>query len=541
MENKDTHYECVIIGGGPAGLQMAYFLQKFRVNYVVYEKGPTVGSFFQEYPRQRRLISYNKVHCGDVEEGAEYRLRFDWNSLLIEDGFEPFKEFSTDMFPHASAMVSYLGAFAQKYELNVEYNTDVKLVSRENQCFVLSVLGRRVTCNTLYMATGVRPKPVPRYLKHVAESVGAQLSSYDTMSMDLERYKNKHVCIVGSGNAAFEVATHINAVAAGIMLVGPAKVGWRSHYPGFLRSVNMQLVDTFYLKVNNAWYIPPPNDGDQHEVGSHVCLHLHNDLIKWAGRGKVDLILYCGGFQWAPDMFDNESCMPALDTHGYPSMDDTYQSTNVKGLYFIGTLMQGSDYKLGSSTFIHGFRYNIRWLAQHNHGQLTRRSFGDKERVLSHIVHRINNSSCLPLRYEFYCDWLEFTESGFNYVEDVPISYAKVLARSTPRSWILYMGYASEFDWNFRQREFYHPRDASKCVFLHPIIIYHNQGHVEEFHIGESPTLQFSDPDAHILPMRIYLEYAIQKRTDKQNVDYEVSCIQIPPILERHALAEHSC
>ena len=31
-------YQYIIIGAGPAGLQTAYFLQKYNVNYIILEK-----------------------------------------------------------------------------------------------------------------------------------------------------------------------------------------------------------------------------------------------------------------------------------------------------------------------------------------------------------------------------------------------------------------------------------------------------------------------------------------------------------------------
>ena len=55
-------------------------------------------------------------------------------------------------------------------------------------------------------------------------------------------------------------------------------------------------------------------------------------------------------------------------------MTAEYESTNVPGLYFAGTLSHGKDFKRASGGFIHGFRYNVRVLARtlemHNHGVL---------------------------------------------------------------------------------------------------------------------------------------------------------------------------
>lgn len=62
-----------------------------------------LGSFFEKYPRHRKLISINKRHTGSTNK--EFNLRHDWNSLLSDDDRMLFKEFSKDMFPHADTYV----------------------------------------------------------------------------------------------------------------------------------------------------------------------------------------------------------------------------------------------------------------------------------------------------------------------------------------------------------------------------------------------------------------------------------------------------
>lgn len=77
------HRDYCVLGAGPAGLQMAYFLQRAGRDYAVFERAPRPGSFFTRYPRHRKLISINKRHTGKAN--AEFNLRHDWNSLLSHD------------------------------------------------------------------------------------------------------------------------------------------------------------------------------------------------------------------------------------------------------------------------------------------------------------------------------------------------------------------------------------------------------------------------------------------------------------------------
>lgn len=78
-ETKDY---CVI-GAGPGGLQMGYFLQRAGRDYIIFERANTSGAFFVKYPRHRKLISINKRYTGKTNK--EFNLRHDWNSLISDD------------------------------------------------------------------------------------------------------------------------------------------------------------------------------------------------------------------------------------------------------------------------------------------------------------------------------------------------------------------------------------------------------------------------------------------------------------------------
>ena len=70
----------LIIGAGPAGLQLGYFLDRAGLDYQILERADSAGAFFQSFPRHRRLISVNKVETG--YDDPEKNLRWDLNSLL---------------------------------------------------------------------------------------------------------------------------------------------------------------------------------------------------------------------------------------------------------------------------------------------------------------------------------------------------------------------------------------------------------------------------------------------------------------------------
>lgn len=46
--NVTRRYDYCVLGAGPAGLQMGYFLSKARRNYVILERNSGPGSFFNK-------------------------------------------------------------------------------------------------------------------------------------------------------------------------------------------------------------------------------------------------------------------------------------------------------------------------------------------------------------------------------------------------------------------------------------------------------------------------------------------------------------
>ncbi len=108
-------HQYLIVGAGPAGLQLSYFLQQAGADYVTLEREATPAGFFRHYPRHRRLISLNKVHTDSTD--PEIRLRWDWNSLLNDAPGLLFPSYSDEYLPSADDLVRYLCDFQRHHGL----------------------------------------------------------------------------------------------------------------------------------------------------------------------------------------------------------------------------------------------------------------------------------------------------------------------------------------------------------------------------------------------------------------------------------------
>ena len=123
-----TYHDYIIVGAGPAGLQMGYYLEKAGRDYLILEANDSAGSFFATQPRHRTLLSLNKRF--NIYPEAEFNMRHDWNSLLTDDYSHLFRDYSEELYPHADDMYRYLMDFAAKFELNIQYNSHVATIQR---------------------------------------------------------------------------------------------------------------------------------------------------------------------------------------------------------------------------------------------------------------------------------------------------------------------------------------------------------------------------------------------------------------------------
>lgn len=511
--------ECdyLILGAGPAGLQLAHFLERSHRRYLVLEAGDAPGTFFRTMPRHRQLISINKVHTG--HEDPELNLRWDWNSLLTLDPLPCFARFSHEYFPPADAMVDYLQSFADKQKLNVRCGVRVVRVGRQGEGFVAEDQhGDRQRCRWLVVATGLSTPFLP-------EIPGIQLAeNYSDVSLDPDDFRGQRILIVGKGNSGFETANHLLSSAAVIHLASPESVefAWDTHYVGDLRSVNNTFLDSYLLKAQNACLEVEierivPRDG-----GFEVS------MVYQRARGsratyRYDRIINCTGFRFDDSIFD-EGCRPDLAIMDrYPAQSSCWESSNVAGLYFAGTLMQARDYKKTSSAFIHGFRYNVRalhrMLEQRNHGVPWPSVELDcwPGDAVAKIVERINRSSGLWLQFGFLGDVVAEPEGdeGARYYEDVPVAYVRAGGLGhLPRYQVITLEYGrSDFD-PLRDERVAHTdvEHADQSTALHPILRrYRGNRLVGEHHVVENLEAIWCDEELHVAPLREFLERAARR------------------------------
>ncbi|XP_077994882.1 FAD-dependent oxidoreductase domain-containing protein 2-like [Glandiceps talaboti] len=517
---EKTDFEYIVIGAGPSGVQMAYFMEKFNKDYIVLERNDCVGSFYREYPRHRTLISINKKHNYFPER--DYNLRHDWNSLLSDDDDLLFTKYSDDLFPDAGLLVKYLQDYAAKFKLKVRLNTNIVNIHREPQLgekrskfTVTAEDGTKFTCNVLIVGTG----PV---VPHVPDIEGADVvDDYQTHSLDVKEYENKKVLILGGGNSAFETADHLAGSAALIHMCTrtPVKMAWDTHFVGNLRAVNNSILDMYHLKSLHALRQCDTKKLVK-EADGKISQTFEMELPHWSPPGTAtfkstgyDKVILATGWKFINISMFDDSCKPETHTEGKYIVLDEHWQTTIPDLYFIGTAMQSRD-RRSASGFIHGFRYNVRTLfhmldLRYDNGQLRKKVFAsiDANEIANFMVHHVSVSSALyQLGQGFLCDVLVLKPCKNSEGDGETMKGVAEYYYELPHAWVLKNDYFMKQEHmvivtiedshhkfpNMSATEFFkpgdmNPRDCRCTAFPQGVFYSYKQGKLQEdLHIGGS-------------------------------------------------------
>lgn len=567
-----------VLGAGPAGLQMAYFLHRAGRDYTVLERAPGPGSFFTRYPRHRKLISINKRYTGKAN--AEFNLRHDWNSLLSHDPRLLFRHYSTAYFPDADDMLRYLGDFASHLRLHVQYNTTIVHVTLDKDprawnghYFVLTDHKRQTyRCRVLFVATGLS---VPNQVDFPGSE---HLEGYESVSVDPEDFAGQNVLILGRGNAAFETAENILGVTNFIHMLSRSRVrlSWATHYVGDLRAINNGLLDTYQLKsldgllesdltdlailkdhkgkfhVTLRFFV---EEADANETADSITLP-QDDNDNFAMRVAYDRVIRCLGWNFDFSIFNKSLRLSSGGelSKKYPLIRASYEAKGSRGLFVLGTASHSVDYRKSAGGFIHGFRYTARavhrLLEQRHHGVAWPATRLPITQLTSSLLRRMNEASGLYQMFGVLADVILLTENAtaFEYLEEIPVQMLAQLESLTGRQarhglFVVTMEYGRNFsgpekDVFFYDRSVGHTEDAWQSNFLHPVVYYYRHLPTEQevrfrpaqwplprptaiHHVVEDFLTDWTAPIGHVLPLRRFLENCLD--TDLRSF-YAESC-----------------
>ncbi|XP_051904744.1 FAD-dependent oxidoreductase domain-containing protein 2 [Hippocampus zosterae] len=586
--NGTHHHDYCILGAGPAGLQMGYFLSKAKRDHIILERNSGPGSFFHKYPRHRKLISINKIHTG--RQNREFNLRHDWNSLLSDKPELLFRQVSGDFYPPADAFPRYLSMYEMELGLRVQYSVDIRriraVVASSGRRYVLTdQRAKEYTCSVLLVATGL-------WVPQEVDFVGSDLvEGYESISTNSEDYKNQAVLILGKGNSAFETAQSILGHASRVHMVSrsPVRLAWQTHYVGDLRAVNNELLDTYQLKsldglleaslerivivqqkeddrrksskvnekkgqlfVTINKYVRNQSGNNKSDVTAEDLLGYHID--NFSMRKPYDRVIRCLGFRFNFSIFDSSACPPkSKNAKGrFPRVTAWYEGHGTPGLFVLGAAAHSRDYRKSAGGFVHGFRYTVRavhhLLEQRYHRTPWPTTRLSTTQLLSAILKRVGEASGPYQMFEILGDVILLRGSNCQYVEEFPLQALPQFSSLSGHEvsehglLILVMQYGKKkIDYLGAGRAVTDWSKAWKSNFLHPVLYYYETLPTDEemkrrphgwplprpkaiHHMVEDFLTEWDGPISHIQPLRRFLEHCVN--TDLRAF-YAESCFRL--------------
>ncbi len=172
-----NHYDLVIIGGGPIGLNCAIEAKKAGLKYIILEKGVLVNSLYN-FPTNMTFFS---------------------TSNLLEIGGVPFIAHSDK--PTRREALEYFRRVLDSWDLNIQlYTQVVGMKPGKDGVYQIDTTKGQFTADSVIVATGFYD--TPRLLNIPGEELPKVKHFYD----EPHPYVNQNLMVIGAANSACDVA-----------------------------------------------------------------------------------------------------------------------------------------------------------------------------------------------------------------------------------------------------------------------------------------------------------------------------------------------
>ncbi|MFE7859615.1 flavin-containing monooxygenase [Streptomyces sp. NPDC057403] len=282
-----------IVGGGPAGLSVAYALRARGIRAVVLEKSDSVGDSWRRHYDRLRLHTTRRL---SALPGLPIPRRF-------------------GRWPARDDVVRYLEKYAEVHELEIVTGVEVSRIERlpDGTGWLLHATGgRELTGAAVVVATGYNHTPYVPDWAGLADWTGdfAHACAY----RNPEPYAGRDVLVVGVGNTGAEIAVDlVEGGAARVRLsvrtaphiVRRSTAGWAAQYTGVLvRRLPVGLVDRLarpLAKLSvpdlSAQGLPRPDTGLYSRARDGAIPVQDVGLIDAVRTGRVEVVAAVDGFE----------------------------------------------------------------------------------------------------------------------------------------------------------------------------------------------------------------------------------------------------
>jgi putative flavoprotein involved in K+ transport len=187
QQRQGDPLDVVVVGGGQAGLAMAWYLTQQGLRFVVLEAGPEVGHVWRSRWDSLKLFTPAQY---DALPGM------------------PFPA-PDDTYPTKDPVADYLQAYVAAHDLPVRVNARATSLTQTEEGFEVQAAGQSHRPRQVVVATGPFQVPfVPPQARGLDASV-TQLHSADYRNP--QALPEGRVLVVGGGNSGFQIAEELAA------------------------------------------------------------------------------------------------------------------------------------------------------------------------------------------------------------------------------------------------------------------------------------------------------------------------------------------
>jgi len=182
-------YDCIVIGGGQAGLASAYYLKKENLNYLILDNQDRAGGAW--------LHTWENLHIFSPAENSSLP-----GYIMPKDTFD---------YPHKNHVIKYLSDYEKRYDLNIERPVNVLSIKKIEGKFEITTDKSIYYSKTIIAATGTWTNPVIPNFKGMDKFKGEIIHSANYYSAD--NFKGKNVFVIGAGNSGAQIIADLNGIA----------------------------------------------------------------------------------------------------------------------------------------------------------------------------------------------------------------------------------------------------------------------------------------------------------------------------------------
>lgn len=322
----------LIVGAGPAGLTLAYYLQQNNIEYLILEQNDKAGSSWSQMPDHLHLVSL-------------------WTSnYLLEEDLplsSPYKAHSAKEFS------VYLEDFAHKHKLKIKTKTTVLDIKKENELFIVKTNEGDYQSKFVVDCRGYFNSPfTPSFQVSGTPPLMIHFKDYKSYA-ELSQYKK--ILIVGkrlsAGQLIHELATH-GKHQLFLSVRSKIQYGLPDIFLNFfLRNLNSieRFIKRFKLRLKEEIEVPM-NFKVKNIVEKQVkikgnILKIDHNKVYFSDETveEIDAIIFATGFRPSNIILKND-----------------FESQTVDGLFYLGRGAQRSF----TSRFIRGIREDAPILCQ---------------------------------------------------------------------------------------------------------------------------------------------------------------------------------